>query len=327
MSEPLPAPPIAPEADLTGFDFMPLHGDRLRASDTNSRATDAEFRAAINLWWAAWKQVPAASLPDDDVVLCKLADLGRDLKAWRKVKAVAMANFVKCSDGRLYHPFLAAEAAKAWDLRQKARAKAKAGNDKRWGPKQSGDPVDNHPRGDPTATRKPSPGESPSDPNESPGESPRDRKGQGQDRTNPNTAFPVMEASGLADPTAGSESSTPNPEASARILAECARAKLEDPTSGNAIVVRWIEKGATPSQVAIALAEARRSKPAPEPLDARYVNTILERNMETDRKARAAAEERVRRTAEENARIREAAARAVAPPAELVKRYGRKAAA
>lgn len=325
MTEPLPAPPIAPDADLSGFDFMPLHGDRLRASDTNSRATDAEFRAAINLWWSAWKQIPAASLPDDDVVLCKLADLGRDLKAWRKVKAVALANFVKCSDGRLYHPFLAAEAAKAWELRLKARAKAKAGNDKRWGGKQGGEPVDNHPPGDPPATPKRSPKESPGDKNGSPKDSPEDRKGQRQDRTNTNTAFPVLEASGPVDPPAGGESSTPNPEASARILAECARAKLEDPTAGNSILARWIEKGATPSQVATALAEARRYKPAPEPLDARYVNPILERLVETDRKAREQAEARVQRTLAENEALRKAAELAVPRPEHV--RIPRKAAA
>lgn len=308
MTEPLPAPPIAPDADLSGFDFMPLHGDRLRASDTNSRATDAEFRAAINLWWAAWKQVPAASLPDDDVVLCKLADLGRDLKAWRKVKAVAMANFLKCSDGRLYHPFLAAEAAKAWELRLKARAKAKAGNDKRWGQKQGGEPVDNPSSCDPPATGKRSPKDSPSDSDASPKHSPEDRKGHRQDKTNPNTAFPVLEASGPAGPPAGGEIPTPNPEAPARILAECTRAKLEDPTAENAIVGRWISSGATPTQVATALAEARRYKPAGEPLEARYVNPIVERIVEADRRTRDQVEARVRRTQDGLAELRQAKA-------------------
>lgn len=317
MTTELPAPPIAADADLSGFDFMPLHGDRLRASDTNSRATDAEFRAAINLWWAAWKQVPAASLPDDDVVLCKLADLGRDLKAWRKVKAIAMANFVKCSDGRLYHPFLAAEAAKAWELRLKARAKAKAGNDKRWGQKQGGDPVDNPPSGDPPATPKPSPKESPSDPKASPKESPKDRKGHRQDRTNTNTAFPVLEASVPAGPPAGGSDQPLSPDAPARIVAECVRAKIEDPTAENPIVGRWIASGATPSQVANALAEARRYKPAGEPLEARYVNPIVERIVDTDRKAREAAEERVRRTLAENEALRKAAETAVPRPPHI----------
>lgn len=324
MTEPLPAPPIAADADLSGYDFMPLHGDRLRSSDTNGRATDAEFRAAINLWWSAWKQVPAASLPDDDVILCKLADLGRDLRSWRKVKAVAMSNFVKCSDGRFYHPFLAAEAARAWELRLKARAKGIAGNAKRWG-KDGGNPVDNPPGGDPPSDPNGSPKDRTGDGNGSLKESPKDRKGQRQDRTNPNTAFPVSEASGAEPPPAGGGDQPPNPEASARIVAECERAKLEDPTAQNPIVARWIERGAAPSQVATALAEARRYKPPPEPLEARYVNPIVERLIETDRKARDAAEERVRRTLAENEALRKAAETAVPRPPHIA--IPRKAAA
>lgn len=117
----LPAPLTPADCDLRGLDYMPFHGARLYDSDFNARASDAEFRAAMALWWAAWQQVPAASLPDDDVVLCKLADLGRDLKTFRKIKAAALHNFQKCNDGRLYHTFLAGEAAIAWEKRMVER--------------------------------------------------------------------------------------------------------------------------------------------------------------------------------------------------------------
>jgi len=30
------------------------------------------------------EQVPAASLPNDDIALARLADLGREVKAWRR---------------------------------------------------------------------------------------------------------------------------------------------------------------------------------------------------------------------------------------------------
>src|SRR5206468_10329796 len=95
-------------------------------------ATDAEYRARINLLWSAWQQVPAASLPNDDIALCKLADLGRDLKTWLHVKAMALRGFVLCSDGRWYHPFLAMLALSAFDARSKARARGIAGASKRW---------------------------------------------------------------------------------------------------------------------------------------------------------------------------------------------------
>lgn len=114
MTDQVPAPFVPAEVDLRGYEYMPYYGDRLRDSDLNSRATDAEYRAAHNLWWAAWKQVPAASLPDDEATLCKLADLGRDLRTWRTVKDRAMHGFELCSDGRYYHRVLAEVALDAW---------------------------------------------------------------------------------------------------------------------------------------------------------------------------------------------------------------------
>lgn len=132
MTERLPDPLVPAEVDLRGYEYMPYYGDRLRDSDLNSRATDAEYRAAHNLWWAAWKQIPAASLPDDDVTLCKLADLGRDQKTWQQVKARAMQGFDLCSDGRYYHRVLSPIALDAWEDRLAASAKGKAGASMRW---------------------------------------------------------------------------------------------------------------------------------------------------------------------------------------------------
>lgn len=114
----LPAPLVPAEVDLRGLEYMPLLGLHLFGSDFNAQATDTEWRAAVTIWWAAWNQVPAASLPDDDVALCRHADFGRDLRAWRKVKARALHNFVLCSDGRLYHTFLAKQALIAWEKRK-----------------------------------------------------------------------------------------------------------------------------------------------------------------------------------------------------------------
>jgi hypothetical protein len=131
MAEP-PAPLVPAEVDLRGYEFMPLYGARLRDSELNSRATDAEFRAAINLWWSSWNQVPAASLPYTDIELCRLADLGRDLRAWAKVKGRALHGFIACSDGRLYHVVLSAIALEAWQGRVNATAKGKYGASKRW---------------------------------------------------------------------------------------------------------------------------------------------------------------------------------------------------
>lgn len=116
-----PAPLVPAEVDLRGLDYMPLFGNHLFGSEFNAAATDSEWRAALTLWWAAWNQVPAGSLPSDDGALCRLADLGRDVKTWKKLRARALHGFTLCSDGRLYHAFICEQAMVAWDKRIKER--------------------------------------------------------------------------------------------------------------------------------------------------------------------------------------------------------------
>lgn len=130
----LPAPMTPPECDLRGMEWMPLHGHKLYGSDFDAIASDSEFRAAQRLWWAAWQQqVPAASLPDDDRVLAHVAGYQRDPKGWLRVRDVALHAFIKCSDGRLYHRFLAPEAVIAWEKRIKERERKAAYRAKRDG--------------------------------------------------------------------------------------------------------------------------------------------------------------------------------------------------
>lgn len=135
-----PEPLVPAEVDLRGYEFMPYYGDRLRDSDLNSRATDAEYRAAHNLWWSAWKQVPAASLPNEDAVLCKLADLGRDLKTWAKVRERALYGFVLCADNRFYHRVLAVIACECWEGRKAMRDRTEKARNARLLQRQSQKP-------------------------------------------------------------------------------------------------------------------------------------------------------------------------------------------
>lgn len=109
------APLTPPEADLRDFAFTPMYRARLFGSAFHARATDAEWRAGVTLWLKSQDQVPAGSLPDDDVELCRLAELARDFKQWRKVKIGALRGWVKCSDGRLYHPVVAEITVEQWN--------------------------------------------------------------------------------------------------------------------------------------------------------------------------------------------------------------------
>lgn len=122
----LPQPLTPIDCDLRDFAFMPLDVVRLRDSDTTAISSGDEFRCAVLLWCVAWHQVPAGSLPDDDIVLSQYAGFGRVIREWQKVRDGALRGWVKCSDSRLYHPVVAEKANEAWAGRLKHREKKEA---------------------------------------------------------------------------------------------------------------------------------------------------------------------------------------------------------
>lgn len=110
---------------------MPLHVARLRDSDLAAEEDPEACWYALLLWAAAWHQIPAASLPDNDAVLTKLIGLGRDLKTFRKHRAGALRGFIKCDDGRLYHPVVAEQAVESWRRKLEQRWRTECGRVKK----------------------------------------------------------------------------------------------------------------------------------------------------------------------------------------------------
>jgi hypothetical protein len=95
--------------------------------------------AGHKLWWEAWQQCPAGSLPADDATLCRMSDFGADLKSWARVKTIALHGFILCSDGRYYHPLICREAIAAFERRvrernRKAKWRAQRDGDEHGGP-------------------------------------------------------------------------------------------------------------------------------------------------------------------------------------------------
>ena len=119
----LPSPLIPAFIELQDFSYMPLDVRRLRDSGLAARATGDEFMAAVLLWCASWHQQPASSLPDDDIELAALAGYGRVVKEWLKVREGALRGWVKCSDGRLYHPLISEKAVDSWNEKVEHRHK------------------------------------------------------------------------------------------------------------------------------------------------------------------------------------------------------------
>lgn len=118
----LPAPLTPPECDLRGMPYMALDLVRLFESDFYALSTGEEFKAALTLWGKSFYQMPGGSLPDDERLLAHLSGA----KRWEVVKKMALKGWVKCADGRLYHPTVAQKAMEAWRSRVLRRARTEA---------------------------------------------------------------------------------------------------------------------------------------------------------------------------------------------------------
>lgn len=125
-----PKPPVPDDLDLTALPSFFLNVVKLHASEFFARSTGEEFKAAVSLWCRAWHQVPAASLPDDDEALAGFAGYARDPDGWAKVREMALHGFVKCSDGRLYHLTLAADALRAANSREEFEQEMASGRER-----------------------------------------------------------------------------------------------------------------------------------------------------------------------------------------------------
>ena len=120
----LPEPYTTADIDVRDMDGFMLNTERLLASELWALSTGEEFKAAMGLWCRAWKQIPAASLPDDERVLASFA--GVPQARWKKVRLMAMRGFDLCSDGRLYHKVLAEDAKRAMAKKAERRERTKA---------------------------------------------------------------------------------------------------------------------------------------------------------------------------------------------------------
>lgn len=109
-----PEPFSSPDCDLRGLEWMPLNATNLLDSTLFLESTGDEFKAAVALICKSWRQVPAGSLPSNERSLATLAMT----ENWTAVRTMALRNWVLCSDGRYYHPIVAAKAMETLPKRQ-----------------------------------------------------------------------------------------------------------------------------------------------------------------------------------------------------------------
>lgn len=122
MSKPL----TPPECDLTDFGSMFFDVRRLLTSETWIEAAETPRlgHALMCLWMESWHQRPAASLPNNEPVLARLAMC--DLRTWKRIREKVMAGWVLCDDGRWYHPVVAEKALEAWGRKASYRDRTAA---------------------------------------------------------------------------------------------------------------------------------------------------------------------------------------------------------
>jgi hypothetical protein len=111
-------PLVEAEVDLSDFAYMPLDVARLLTSDTWIEAADdprVGF-ALVSLWCASWHQRPAASIPNNDRVLARLAMVRPEV--WTEIRDRVLAGWTLCSDGRFYHRVVAEKAQEAWKAKR-----------------------------------------------------------------------------------------------------------------------------------------------------------------------------------------------------------------
>lgn len=119
MSDDLQAPLTPPEVDIDGLNYMPLYINRLRNSKAwlvCKRTPEIGFYM-INLWMRAWQESPAGSIEDDPDVLADAA--GCFPQRWDEISETVLRGWVKCSDGRLYHPVVVELVIDGWNARIK----------------------------------------------------------------------------------------------------------------------------------------------------------------------------------------------------------------
>lgn len=136
----LPPPLVPPGIDLRSYRYMPMFLARIFGSTFHASTNDAEWRAGVTLWWKSWWQTPAGSLPDNDVELCRLAELGTAARKWARVRRRALHGWIKCSDGRLYHPVIAEVVFEVWKSKSRASRKARDAAFARWHPEDPNQP-------------------------------------------------------------------------------------------------------------------------------------------------------------------------------------------
>lgn len=94
-----PAPPYAATANMRKFDSLMMNVKTVTSGELALSSPLPVFKAVILLQMEAWQQLPAGSLPNDDLALSRLSSLGPE---WPQYKRQCMRGWYLANDNRLY---------------------------------------------------------------------------------------------------------------------------------------------------------------------------------------------------------------------------------
>ncbi|MEB8475015.1 hypothetical protein OWA11_07135, partial [Acidithiobacillus ferriphilus] len=83
-------PLTPPDTDIRAVPWFKLDMLKLGHSEFLQIASNEELGAAVKLWMFAIHQVPAGSLPNNEVVLAQAAGYDHRKKAWQRVRGMAL---------------------------------------------------------------------------------------------------------------------------------------------------------------------------------------------------------------------------------------------
>lgn len=281
-------------------------GSYLKKTGSNSMIEDGAYTRLLDAYYATEKPLNPK----------KVNEIAKAMtSAERKaVATVVEAFFYLGPDGLLHNEKADEELSIAAPMIERMQAASRENGKKGGRPRK---PVDNKPSGNPEETRNITQKVTQSEPDRN-----HPLSVSHQPEPNPSDIrFPGVGDIPASPPKAsGAEPPEVKPDALARIVAECVRAKVEDATPENAVVQRW-STTATPTQVTKALEEARRpgSKPYPAELRVGYVDAILVKVVKADADSRTATEARLKRTQDIIAEGIESKAHAVPKPDDFPK--------
>ena len=248
----LPDPLVPAEVDCTDLDGFMLNVERLMASELVALSSHEVIGAALLLWCRAWKQTPAASLPNNEKTISGFARM--PLARFRKLRDEVMRGFVLCSDGRLYHRTLAVEAINAYERKVAFQRKREADAERlrKW---RSGT---KHETRIETAS-------------ETSDETRFVAEGQGQGQGQGHSSLPSVESVARATPPPADGSGPTLAGTACRLLREAGvqRVNPSDPR-----LAQLLAQGVTPQQLAHLAAEIREAQGVPKPMA--YVLAAME---------------------------------------------------